>query len=88
MGANDPPDMDEVGMKATLDARPIHRVYVSGFFMEKTDVTNAEFAEFVKVTQYVTVAERKPRAEDYPGLPPENLRQAQSFFPRPITPYP
>src|SRR5262245_11396295 len=22
MGANDPPDMDEVGMKATLDSRP------------------------------------------------------------------
>lgn len=28
MGANDPPDMNDVGMKATLDARPIHRVYV------------------------------------------------------------
>ena len=26
MGANDPPDMDKVGMKATEDARPIHRV--------------------------------------------------------------
>src|SRR5262249_161730 len=36
MGANDPPDMDEVGMKATEDARPIHRVYVDGFFMDKT----------------------------------------------------
>jgi formylglycine-generating enzyme required for sulfatase activity len=31
MGANDSPDMDEVGMKATTDARPIHRVYVDGF---------------------------------------------------------
>ena len=41
MGANDPPDMDEVGMKATIDARPIHRVYVDGFYMDKTDVTNA-----------------------------------------------
>ena len=41
MGANDPPNMDEVGMKATVDARPIHRVYVDGFFMDKTDVTNA-----------------------------------------------
>ena len=38
--------MDDVGMKATLDARPIHRVYVDGFFIDKTDVTNAEFAEF------------------------------------------
>jgi len=59
MGANDPPDMDEVGMKATEDARPIHRVYVDSFFMDKTDVTNAEFAKFVKATGYVTIA-RKP----------------------------
>src|SRR5262249_7663285 len=57
MGANDPPDMDDVGMKATWDARPIHRVYVDGFFMDKTDVTNAQFAEFVKATGYVTIAE-------------------------------
>src|SRR5215471_19480403 len=37
MGANDPPDMNEVGMQATADARPIHRVYVDGFFMDKTE---------------------------------------------------
>jgi len=43
MGANDPPDMADVGMKATLDARPIHRVYVDGFYMDQTDVTNAQF---------------------------------------------
>jgi len=73
MGANDPPDMDDVGMKATLDARPIHRVYVDGFFIDKTDVSNAQFAEFVKVTGYATVAERTPRPEDFPGAPPENL---------------
>jgi formylglycine-generating enzyme len=73
MGAQDPPDMDRVGMQATTDSRPIHRVYVDGFFMDKTDVTNAQFAEFVKATSYVTVAEKAPRAEDFPGAPPENL---------------
>jgi formylglycine-generating enzyme required for sulfatase activity len=73
MGANDPPDMDNVGMKATTDARPIHRVYVDGFYMDKTDVTNAQFAAFVKATGYVTVAERTPKAEDLPGVPPEDL---------------
>ena len=73
MGANDPPDHDEVGMKATEDARPIHRVYVDGFFMDRTDVTNEQFAKFVKATGYITVAERKPTAEDFPGAPPENL---------------
>jgi formylglycine-generating enzyme len=80
MGANDPPDMDSVGMKATLDARPIHRVYVDGFFMDETDVTNAQFAKFVKATGYVTVAERKPRAEDFPGAPPENLVAGSVVF--------
>jgi formylglycine-generating enzyme required for sulfatase activity len=80
MGANDPPDMDEVGMKATEDARPIHRAYVDGFFMDKTDITNAQFAAFVKATGYVTIAERTPRAEDFPGAPPENLVAGSVVF--------
>jgi sulfatase modifying factor 1 len=73
MGAQESDSMNDVGMQATLDSRPIHRVYVDGFWMDKTDVTNSEFAKFVKATGYVTVAERKPRAEDFPGAPPENL---------------
>ncbi len=88
MGANDPPDMDDIGMKATLDARPIHRVYVDGFYMDKTDVTNAEFAKFVKATGYVTVAERKPKAEDFPGTPPENLVAGSVVFAAPDHPVP
>lgn len=80
MGAQDPPDHDDVGMKATVDSRPIHRVYVDGFYMDKTDVTNAEFAAFVKATGYVTVAERTPRAEDFPGAPPENLVAGSVVF--------
>jgi sulfatase modifying factor 1 len=73
MGAADPPDMDMVGMRATTDSRPIHRVYVDGFFMDKTDVTNARFAEFVKATGYVTIAEKTPTQAEFPGAPPENL---------------
>jgi len=86
MGAQNPPDMDDVGMKATLDSRPVHRVYVDGFFMDKTDVTNAQFAAFVKATGYVTIAERKPRAEDYPGAPPENLIAGSVIFAPPDHP--
>jgi formylglycine-generating enzyme required for sulfatase activity len=86
MGAQDPPGMDDVGMKATLDSRPVHRVYVDGFFMDKTDVTNAEFERFAKATGYVTVAERKPRAEDYPGAPPENLVAGSVIFAPPDHP--
>lgn len=88
MGAQDPPDMNDVGMKATVDSRPVHRVYVDGFFMDKTDVTNAQFARFVKATGYVTVAERKPRAEDYPAAPPENLVAGSVVFAPPDHPVP
>lgn len=88
MGAQDPPDMNEVGMKATTDSRPIHRVYVDGFFMDTVDVTNADFARFVDVTSYVTVAERKPRPEDYPGAPPENLVAGSVVFSPPDHPVP
>lgn len=88
MGAQDPPDMNDVGMKATLDSRPIHRVRVDGFFMDKTDVTNAQFERFVKAAGYVTVAERKPRPEDYPGAAPENLVAGSVVFAPPDHPVP
>ena len=88
MGAQDPPGMDEVGMKATTDSRPIHRVYVDGFWMDKTEVTNEQFEKFVKATKYVTVAERAPRAEDFPGAPPENLVAGSVMFSPPDHPVP
>jgi sulfatase modifying factor 1 len=90
MGAQDPPDMehDQVGMKATRDSRPVHRVYVDGFWMDKTDVTNAEFAKFVAATHYVTEAERTPKAEDFPGAPPENLVAGSVVFAAPDHPVP
>ena len=82
MGAADLSDgeMNDVGMHATLDSRPIHRVYVDGFWMDKTEVTNAQFQRFVDATGYVTVAERTPRAEDFPGAPPENLVAGSVVF--------
>ena len=82
MGAADPTGTDEndVGMRATNDSRPIHRVYVDGFWMDKTEVTNRQFAAFVKATGYVTVAERAPRAEDFPGAPKENLVAGSVIF--------
>ncbi len=73
MGAQDAEDMNMVGMRATTDSRPVHRVYVDGFFMDRTDVTNAQFAEFVKATGYITIAEKTPTQAEFPGAPPENL---------------
>src|SRR5579864_1341943 len=62
------------------DARPWHRVYVDGYWMDKTEVTNEQFARFVKATSYVTVAERKPRPEDYPHALPEKLVAGSVVF--------
>ena len=81
MGAQDPPDMnDAVGMQATTDSRPIHRAAVDGFWMDKTEVTNKQFAAFVKATGYVTVAEQKPNAADFPGVPAEKLVAGSVVF--------
>ena len=64
----------------TRDAVPIHRVYVDGFWMDKTDVTNDKFQEFVNATGYVTIAERAPTREEFPGAPPENLVAGSTVF--------
>lgn len=62
------------------DEAPAHRVTLDGFWMDETEVTNAQFREFVKATGYVTIAEKTPKAEDFAGqvaditqIPPENL---------------
>ncbi len=52
MGSKDPRTLPNGGSEAMEDARPIHRVYVDAFWMDKTDVTNAQFARFVKATGY------------------------------------
>lgn len=70
------------------DAQPIHRVRVDGFWMDKTVVTNEQFAKFVEATSYVTVAERPLRAEDFPGAPPENLVAGSVVFVPPSGPVP
>ena len=48
------------GRESMQDARPIHRVYVDGFWMDKTEVTNKQFEKFVKATGYKTIAEIAP----------------------------
>lgn len=45
---------------AQPNERPLHTVRVHGFWMDRTPVTNAQFAAFVAATAYVTTAERRP----------------------------
>ncbi len=88
MGSDDPTTSLCGGKDSMPDARPIHRVYVDGFWMDKTEVTNAQFEAFVKATAYVTLAEQVPMAEDFPGAPPENLVAGSVVFAPPNTPVP
>ena len=88
MGNADPRESLCGGPDAMTDARPIHRVRLEGFWMDKTEVTNRQFQKFVDATGYVTIAERTPRAEDYPGAPPENLVAGSVVFTPPDEPVP
>ncbi|MXV51154.1 SUMF1/EgtB/PvdO family nonheme iron enzyme [Pedobacter sp. HMF7647] len=80
MGGVNPVGMSDGGHNDMEDARPVHRVGVSPFFMDATEVTNKEFAEFVKATGYVTIAEQKPTKEEFPDAPEENLIAGSLVF--------
>jgi formylglycine-generating enzyme required for sulfatase activity len=67
------------------DAKPWHLVQVDGFWMDETEVTNAQFAKFVATTKYITVAEQKLKLEDFPvhqrgQLDPNNLVAGSIVF--------
>src|SRR5262245_693136 len=62
---------------------PVHQETVAGFWIDRYQVTNAEFRRFVADTGYETVAERIPLAEDYPGAIPEMLVAASIVFHQP-----
>ena len=67
---------------------PVHTVRVNGFFMDETEVTNAQFRAFVAATGYVTTAERPVDWEELkkqfqpgtPKPPDERLRPGSLVF--------
>ena len=76
-----------MGGEATFaDAQPHHEVEVDGFWIDRTEVTNAQFARFVGATGYLTIAEQVPKAEDYPGATPESLVAGSIVFSPPDDP--
>ncbi len=78
------------------DEKPAHRVRVSGFWMDETEVTNAQFSAFVKATGYQTTAERAPDWEEMrqtlppgtPRPPPGVLVAGSLVFRQPAQPVP
>ena len=74
MGSTDP--------LARADESPVHSVRIDGFWMDTTEITNAQFAKFVEATGYKTVAERPVdweamKAQLPPGTPKPPEEQLQ-----------
>jgi sulfatase modifying factor 1 len=59
---------------------PVREASVDGFWMDRTEVTNAQFEQFVAATGYVTLAERPLNPADFPGAPVENLKPGSMLF--------
>jgi sulfatase modifying factor 1 len=70
----------DMGDSKYPEEMPVQEVAVEGFWMDKTEVSNAEFAAFVKATGYVTVAERPVDERLHPGLPEEMRKPGAVVF--------
>ena len=77
-----------MGSDRLEDAQPVHQVEVTGFWMDRTDVTNEEFSRFVKATGYVTIAERPLDPKEFPNLAPDELAPGAVVFTPPAGPVP
>ncbi|WP_241738920.1 formylglycine-generating enzyme family protein [Pontibacter beigongshangensis] len=73
--------MGATDLEGRPDEYPQHQVKVSGFWMDATEVTNAQFAAFVEATGYVTTAERAPDWEELKlQLPPATPKPHDSVL--------
>ncbi|EHB56358.1 Sulphatase-modifying factor protein [Mycolicibacterium rhodesiae JS60] len=59
---------------------PIHTATVGSFAIERHPVTNAQFADFVAATGYVTIAERSLDPALYPGVAEADLQPGALVF--------
>ena len=66
--------------KMYREEAPPHMVTVSGFWIDKHEVTNAQFKEFVDATGYATFAEKSLSKEEFPNAPPEQLVPGATIF--------
>ena len=69
-----------VGLELGLDEMPQHPVYVKGFYIDRYEVTNAQYDEFVKTTGAYTPAtwdyRKHPSGKIWPvGAPPPGEEQ-------------
>ena len=63
-----------------LEEKAAENVTVDNFCMDRYEVTNSDFAKFVKATGYVTVAERFLSKKQFPDLPDEQRSPGSLVF--------
>lgn len=74
-------DMGGDNDQADADEYPKHTVRLSAFYMDATEVTNAQFQAFVTATGYITTAEKAPNWEELKkSLPPNAERPPDSVL--------
>jgi formylglycine-generating enzyme required for sulfatase activity len=66
-----------------LEERVTHKAAVGPFWIDRHEVTNAQFAKFVTATGYKTLAERPADPKQHPGIPPELLEPGAMVFQQP-----
>ncbi|HEX4508165.1 MAG TPA: formylglycine-generating enzyme family protein [Alphaproteobacteria bacterium] len=59
---------------------PVRTETVAPFWIDRYDVTNAEFAKFVAATHYMTDAEKRPDPVDYPEIDKDKLVAGGAVF--------
>lgn len=69
-----------VGDSVYPEEQPTQTRQLAGFWMGRTEVTNAQFAAFVAATGYITVAERPVDTRAHPGLPPDMQQPGAVVF--------
>lgn len=62
------------------EERGRQKIIIDDFYIDKYEVTNAQFSEFVKATGYVTLAERGLNKELYPDISEELLVPGSAVF--------
>ncbi len=71
----------QIGSNETYpEERPVRRAQLKEFYIDVAEVTCADFKKFVDQTGYVTVAEKQPRASEYPEVEIDSLKPGSGLF--------
>lgn len=89
-GIQNPAHREAITKNHFIEEKPAHQTKVNGFFIDKTEVTNAQFKKFTDATGYVTFAEKGISKEDaakyFPAASPDDILPGANVFIQPDQP--